>query len=242
MRFGDFLRRRQVTLGKLRGRHVSYGVRLKVSGRYACFTAADGKVERQTYPVMTPSAARGIIEAVHWRPAIRYIVDAIHVLSPIRFATIRRNEVGGKVPANSISAAMKRGRIEGLSTYVDEDRQQRTSTVLVDPAYFIEAHIELTEKAGADDNIGKHLDMFRRRAERGQCFNQPSLGTREFVADFEWVSPDDRPPKAIDDSRDLGLMLWDIEYRVPGRPSRLFWARLESGVMRVPAPGSPEVL
>lgn len=221
---------------------MPYGVRLRVSGSYGCFTAADGKTERQTYPVMTPSAARGICESVHWRPAIRYVVKAIHVLAPIKFTNIWRNEVGSRVSASSAAAAMKKANVAGLSTYVDEDRQQRSAIVLVNPAYLIEAQIELTTKAGPDDNIGKHLDMFRRRAERGQCFNQPSLGTREFVADFEWVGPNDEQPKPIKESRDLGLMLWDIDYEAEGRPSRLFWARLEQGIMQVPPPGSPEVL
>lgn len=228
---------------------MSYGVRLKVSGAYACFTRPELKTERLSYDVMTPSAARGVLEAIHWKPAIRWVIDAIHVLEPIRFASIRRNEVGGKAPAGKIASAMKSGSIAGLHLNVDEDRQQRAGTVLVRPAYLIEAHFEMTGKAGAEDSVGKHLDMFNRRAARGQCFHQPCLGTREFVADFELVPPGAPTSAPTQRSasqgfgapRDLGLMLWDIDHGAPGRPSMFFAARLEDGVMRVPPPNSPEI-
>lgn len=220
---------------------VTYGIRLKVWGDHACFTRPEMKVERVSYDVMTPSAARGILEAIHWKPAIRWVVDAIHVLEPIRFQSIRRNEVGHKAPAGKIKSAMKRGDLEGLQLLVDEDRQQRATTVLVKPAYVIEAHFELTAKAGAEDNEGKHLDTFNRRAARGQCFHQPCLGTREFAAHFELVAPNDDLPPSITDSRDLGFMLWDIDHQADGRPSLFFRAALDKGVVRVPAPNSPEI-
>ncbi len=228
---------------------MSYGIRIKVSGAYACFTRPELKTERLSYDVMTPSAARGVLEAIHWKPAIRWVVDAIHVLAPVRFTSIRRNEVGGKAPAGKIATAMKRGAIEGLGAEVDADRQQRAATVLVKPAYVIEAHFEMTARAGADDSIGKHLDMFNRRAARGQCFHQPCLGTREFVAAFEWIAPDAPLPEPTERTasqgfgapRDLGLVLWDIDHGAAGRPSMFFDARLEDGVMRVPQPGSPEI-
>jgi CRISPR-associated protein Cas5d len=206
------------------------------------FTRPETKVERVSYDVMTPSAARGILETVHWKPAILWVIDRIHVLHPIRFQSIRRNEVGHKAPAGKVRAAMNRGDLGDLQLLVDEDRQQRASTVLADPAYVIEAHFVLTAKAGADDTEGKHLDVFNRRAARGQCFNQPSLGTREFAADFELIPHDAPLPPAIAESRDLGLMLWDIDHAAPGRPSLFFRARLENGVMTVPQPGSPEIL
>jgi CRISPR-associated protein Cas5d len=199
------------------------------------------KVERVSYDVPTPSAARGILEAIHWKPAIRWIIDAIHVLEPIRFQSIRRNEVGGKAPAGKIKSAMKRGDLEDLQLLVDEDRQQRASTVLVKPAYVIEAHFELTGKAGPDDTEGKHLDIFNRRAARGQCFHQPCLGTREFTAHFELLDPDGPLPRAIEESRDLGFMLFDIDHQAKGRPSLFFRAMLEKGVVKVPAPSSPEI-
>lgn len=221
---------------------MSYGVRLKVWGDFGLFTRPELKVERLTYDVMTPSAARGILEAVHWKPAIRWVIDAIHVLAPIRHQSIRRNEVGHKAPAGSIKRAMNRGDLEGLGILVDEDRQQRASTVLVKPAYLIEAHFELTDKAGAEDNAGKHLDIFKRRAQRGQCFHQPCLGTREFTAYFEWLAQDAPLPEPIAETRDLGLMLWDIDHAEASRPSMFFRAKLENGVMLVPAPESQGVL
>lgn len=221
---------------------MSYGIRLKVWGDHALFTRPELKVERLTYDVMTPSAARGILEAIHWKPAIRWVIDRIHVLEPIRHQSIRRNEVGHKAPAGNIKRAMNRGDLEGLSILVDDDRQQRASTVLLRPAYLIEAHFVLTDKAGPGETEGKHLDIFNRRAQRGQCFHQPCLGTREFAAHFEWLAPDAALPAAIPETRDLGLMLWDIDHAVAGRPSMFFRARLEEGVMQVPAPDSAEVL
>src|SRR5262249_19714017 len=169
---------------------MSYGVKLKVWGDRACFTRPEMKVERVSYDVMTPSAARGILEAIHWKPAICWVIDRIHVLKPIRFQSIRRNEVGSKAPVGKIKTAMKHGSLEGLHLLVDDDRQQRASTVLADVAYVIEAHFELTDKAGPDDTEGKHLDMFNRRAARGQCFHQPCLGTREFAARFDLLTPE----------------------------------------------------
>lgn len=199
------------------------------------------KVERVSYDVMTPSAARGVLEAIHWKPAIHWVVDRIHVLHPIRFQSIRRNEVGHKAPVGTVRRAMNRGDLEGLQLLVDEDRQQRASTVLVDPAYVIEAHFTRTGKAGPDDTDGKHLDIFNRRAARGQCFHQPCLGTREFAARFELIPHGEALPPAVPETRDLGFMLWDIDHAAPGRPSLFFRAELRDGVMEVPQPGSPEI-
>lgn len=231
---------------------MSYGIRLHVWGRNALFTRPELKVERVTYDVMTPSAARGILEAIHWKPAIRWVIDRIHVLEPIRHQQIRRNEVGHKAAFGTIRSAMKRGDIAGVQLLVDEDRQQRASTVLVNPAYVIEAHFDLTAQAGPEDAEGKHLDIFNRRAARGQCFHQPCLGTREFAAHFALIAPDAAlPPRSpaaaagelgFGAPRDLGLMLWDIDHGQKHRPSLFFRARLENGVMEVPAPGSAGVL
>jgi len=230
---------------------MAFGIRLHVWGQYGLFTRPELKVERVTYDVMTPSAARGILEAIHWKPAINWVIDRVHVLEPIRFQSIRRNEVGHKAPAGTIKRAMNRGDLEGVQLLVDEDRQQRASTVLVAPAYVIEAHFVLTAKAEAGDNEGKHLDIFNRRATKGQCFHQPCLGTREFAAHFALIEPGaPLPPRnpAAETSdlgfggrRDLGFMLWDIDHAAPGRPSLLFRASLQDGVMEVPQPGSPEV-
>lgn len=205
------------------------GIKLLVRGRNACFTRPEMKVERVSYDVITPSAARGILEAIHWKPAIRWVVDRIHVLRPIRFETIRRNEVASKIPAGKARSAMKAGDLGRLALAVDEDRQQRAMLCLADVAYGIEAHFEMTPKAGPQDNPGKHAEMFRRRAAKGQCFHQPCLGVREFPADFELV---EAFPGAIPETRDLGWMLHDIDY-ANGRASVFYCARMEEGVIDV---------
>lgn len=239
---------------------MAFGIRLQVWGQFGLFTRPEMKVERVSYDVMTPSAARGILEAIHWKPAIVWRIDRIHVLNPIRFQSIRRNEVGHKAPAGKIKQAMNRGDLEGIGYAVDavdpitgklKHRQQRASTVLVRPRYLIEAHFDLTPKADATDSEGKHLDTFNRRAERGQCFHQPCLGTREFAAHFALIAPGaplpERSPDAVNAEhgfvtpRDLGFMLWDIDHASPGRPSLFFRATLRDGLMEVPGPESPEV-
>jgi CRISPR-associated protein Cas5d len=219
---------------------LAYGVRLLASGEFACFTRPEMKVERVSYDVMTPSAARGILEAIYWKPAIRWIIEAIEVLKPIRFQSIRRNEVGHKAPVASIRKAMNSGDIGDLALIVEDDRQQRAATVLVDVAYVIRARFEQTAKAGPGDNEGKHLDSFNRRARKGQCFHQPCLGTREFSANFRLVEPGESSPPTISETRDLGFMLYDIEH-AGDRASLFFRAALENGVMRVPPPASTEI-
>jgi CRISPR-associated protein Cas5d len=227
---------------------VDFGVRLRVSGDYACFTRPEMKVERVSYDVMTPSAARGILEAIHWKPAIKWIVEEIRVLNPIRFQSIRRNEVGAKAPVAAIRKAMKNGNVGDLHLIVENNRQQRAATVLADVAYVISARFELTPKADDSDNPGKHLDTFNRRARKGQCFHQPCLGTREFPARFELIEPDAplHMPKEETASlgfgtpRDLGFMLYDIDHS-GDRSSLFFRATLDRGVLKVPPPDSPEI-
>lgn len=211
------------------------GIKLLVRGRNACFTRPEMKVERVSYDVITPSAARGILEAIHWKPAIRWVVDRIHILKPIRFETIRRNEVGSKIPVGNARRAMNANDLTGLSLAVDEDRQQRAMLCLAHVAYGIEAHFEMTEKAGAEDNAGKHAEMFRRRAAKGQCFHQPCMGVREFPADFELVEafPETGLPVG-DRDRDLGWMLHDIDY-ANDRASVFYRAAMEGGVIDVAA-------
>src|SRR5579884_3136218 len=193
---------------------MSYGIRLRVWGERACFTRPEMKVERVSYDVMTPSAARGILEAIHWKPAILWVVDRIHVLKPIRFQSFRRNEVDAKISAANAERAMRAGSTTGLGLVVENHRQQRATTFLVDVAYVIEAHFALTDRAQDDDTPAKHISMFNRRAAAGQCFHRPCLGTREFVADFALIPEGDAlpqselPPDQRD--RDLGWMLHDI--------------------------------
>lgn len=218
---------------------MSYGVKLHVWGDRALFTRPEMKVERMTYDVITPSAARGILEAIHWKPAIRWIVDSIQVLKPIRFESIRRNEVGGKLSAARVGRAIKAGRTDGLISYVEEDRQQRAATILRDVGYIISAHFELTDKAGPGDNVGKHLDIFNRRARRGQCFHAPCLGTREFPASFALIEDEVGIPaadSALAGERDLGWMLHDIDF-ADGMTPRFFRAQMVDGRVEVPPPG-----
>lgn len=209
-------------------------VRLHVWGKYACFTRPEMKVERVSYDVITPSAARGILEAIHWKPAICWHVDRIHVLRPIRFQSIRRNEVGIKASAANAASAMKRGTTEGLGIVVDENRQQRAALVLVDVAYVIDAHFTMTARAGAEDSAAKHAAMFERRARAGQCFHRPCLGAREFDADFAWLDRDAPlpvwdPPLDRRDA-DFGWMLHDIDFAA-GNVSRFFRAVMRDGAI-----------
>ena len=220
---------------------MAYGVRLRVSGDFACFTRPEMKAERVSYDVITPSAARGILEAIHWKPAISWVVTRIHVLKPIRFTSIRRNEVGQKIPVSNVRSAMRNGTTAGLALVVDRDRQQRAATVLAGVDYVIEAEFRMTAKAGPDDNPAKHLDTFSRRARKGKCFHQPCLGTREFAARFALIEPDAPLPAAIDETRDLGFMLYDIDHE-GGRQSMFFRAGMVKGIVEVPRPGSPEIL
>ena len=221
---------------------MSFGIRLHVWGERACFTRPELKVERVSYDVPTPSAARGILEAIHWKPAIRWQIGRIHVLKPIRFQSFRRNEVGVKISTSNARSAMTRGTTDGLGMAVDENRQQRAATILIDVAYVIEAHFDLTNKATADDTAAKHIAMFNRRAAAGQCFHRPCLGTREFPAEFALLEPGAPLPTREQDvpDRDLGWMLHDIEF--PAGISRFFRAELVNGVVEVPPPGSPELV
>jgi CRISPR-associated protein Cas5d len=224
---------------------MAYGVKLHVWGDYACFTRPEMKVERVSYDVITPSAARGILEAIHWKPAIRWVIDRIHVLEPVRFESIRRNEVASKVSVRNVGSAMGKGSTAGLYLLVDEgkERQQRAATVLRKVAYVIEAHFALTDKATAEDNEGKHLDIFNRRARKGQCFHHPYLGNREFPAQFALIEDSVRPTSNLsehDRERDLGWMLHDIDFNDNNNP-RFFRAVMQGGVIQVPPFDAEEV-
>ena len=212
-------------------------IRLHVWGDYACFTRPEMKVERVSYDVMTPSAARGILSAVHWKPAMRWVVDKIHVLKPIHFESVRRNELGDKISVSKVSGAMKRNSVAGFYTLIEDDRQQRAATVLKNVAYVIEAHIALTARAGKDETVAKHIEMFARRARKGQCFQQPCLGVREFPADFALIDEGEPLPpsdlSASEANRDLGWMLHDIDFD-HGNTPHFFRAQMKDGVIDVP--------
>ena len=218
------------------------GFCLEVSGEFACFTRPEMKIERVSYDVITPSAARAVFEAVLWKPAIRWQIERIEVLKPITWTNVRRNEVGSVIPMGSVKTAMKCGK-GMLGLYVEDDRQQRAGLILRDVAYRLHAHFEMTDKAGTEDNEGKFADMFRRRASSGQCFNQPYLGCREFSARFRLVEPNLVAMNPIPESRDLGWVLYDLDYSDAKNIRPLFFrAQLENGVVQVPPRSSQEVL
>jgi CRISPR-associated protein Cas5d len=211
---------------------------LRTWGERACFTRPEMKVERVSYDVMTPSAARGVLEAVLWKPQMRWIVERIDVLKPIRKASVRRNEVGQKASVDNLMSAMA-GRDARLGIDIEEARQQRAAVILREVDYLIHARICLTDRATPDDSLQKYFEMFRRRAASGQCFHRPYLGTREFAAEFALIETN--PPAAVADTRDLGWMLYDIDYS-GAKPMPLFFeARLDAGTLAIPEPNSPEL-
>jgi CRISPR-associated protein Cas5d len=214
------------------------GTSLHVWGEYALFTRPEMKVERVSYDVITPSAARGIIEAIYWKPEICWRVDRIHVLKPIRVMNLRRNEVASKIAAGPVAKAMKDGRGR-LGMNVEDERQQRAAVVLRDVAYVIDAHFEIV---GGDDNPGKHLDQFNRRARDGQCHTRPYLGCREFDCHFALIEGELPPSELSADQRDrdFGYMLHDIDFK-NGMTAGFFHARMSSGVIDVPPFESEEV-
>lgn len=221
-----------------RKRFVSSILRLKVWGDRACFTRPEMKVERVSYDVITPSAARGVLEAVLWKPQMRWIVERIDVLNPVRRHAVRRNEVSEVVSIANVKQAMN-GTPVALGIDVTAARQQRAAMILRDVAYAIHARIALTNRAGPDDSLDKYVEMFRRRATAGQCFHRPYLGTREFAAHFALI-PDGETVTAIGETIDLGWMLLDIDYAA-GEPTPLFFdAKLVKGSLAVPSPGSIE--
>lgn len=219
--------------------HAPNAVCLRVWGDNACFTRPEMKVERVSYDVMTPSAARGILEAILWKPAIRWRVTRIDVLAPVRWESVRRNEVDAVVSTRNILTAMHSGGALGL--YVEDTRQQRAGLFLRNVAYLIHAYFELTGKAGPDDNPTKFAEMFRRRAEKGQCFNQPYLGCREFAAAFAFVDPASELPQPITESRDLGWILYDMDHSSGEPMPRFFRAEMRNGSIEVPSLDSEEI-
>ena len=222
---------------------MAYGIALRVWGRYALFSRPEMKVERVSYDMITPSAARGILEAVYWKPSLRWIIDRIHVLKPIRFTNIRRNEVASKIPFGNVKQAMNDLKTP-LALFVEDDRQQRAAMVLEDVDYIIEAHFELTDSAGSkepsDAKPEKHHDIFKRRAQKGQCFHHPYLGTREFPAFFTWIEKEEIPISELSGEQDLGFMLHDIDF-TNDMESRFFRAYMQNGIVEIPPFESREV-
>lgn len=203
-------------------------IRIEVWGNYACFSRPEMKTERVSYDVMTPSAARGLVEAIYWHPGLCYHIDKIYLLAPIRFTNIRRNEVKSTLLASAALLAAKGGTPPVL--YTSQDIQQRAALVLQDVHYVIECHFDLTERAAAGDNAGKFQDILRRRLTRGQCYRTPYFGCREFPASFrEW--PGSTVP-TVPLTQDLGWMLYDLDYKDPQNiQAQFFRARLVDGVL-----------
>jgi CRISPR-associated protein Cas5d len=194
---------------------MGYGIVIRVRGEYALFTRPEMKVERVSYDVITPSAARGIIEAVYWKPAIRWVIDRIHVLNEIEFTNIRRNEVSDKIPTDRAQRVMN-GRDEPLFLASNEARQQRAAMVLKNVDYVLEAHFEiLPAKAGAEDTVEKHYNMALRRLRKGQYYSAPCLGTREFGAKVELIEDGNIPKSTLSGKQDLGWMLYDLDFNDP---------------------------
>jgi CRISPR-associated protein Cas5d len=203
--------------------------RLKVWGDNACFTRPEMKVERVSYDVMTPSAARGILEAILWKPAIRWHVSQIDVLKPIRWESVRRNEVG----------CVMSPRTDGI--FIEDNRQQRAGLFLRDVAYTIHGWFEMTKRAGPEDTVIKFQEMFLRRAEKGQNFHRPYLGCREFPAHFAPVFHEQPLPEPIPETRDLGYLLHDLDFTGQSPQPRFFRAALKSGRLKVPPLDGQEV-
>ena len=216
-------------------------IQVEVCGEYACFTRPEMKTERVSYDCMTPSAARGLLESIFWHPGLRYVIDRIHVCAPICFTNIRRNEVKDTLSARRVKTVMERGTGE-LYLAAPESIQQRAAMVLRDVHYVIDAHFDMTKNAAPSDNPGKFQDIIKRRLERGQCYSMPYFGTREFSAHFRRCTELPPCPEELKGTRDLGWMLWDMDYSDPQNITpKFFRASLVDGVMTVPAPESMEV-
>ncbi len=224
---------------------------IEVWGDYACFTRPEMKVERVSYDVITPSAARAVFEAIFWKPAIQWKVKKIEVLNPIRWISVRRNEVGKLMSDKS------------EQIFIEEDRQQRAGLFLRDVAYRLYAEMEFIPLRNRNrhetpdelkdqeeetilrstENPGKYNAMFERRAKKGQCFNQPYLGCREFSCNFKLIeNPEKEKKRSIEETRDLGFMLYDMDFTDEKDPKPMFFrVQLVQGVIEVPPIESEEV-
>jgi CRISPR-associated protein Cas5d len=214
---------------------------LEVRGDWACFTRPEMKVERVSYDIITPSAARAVFEAIYYKPALRWAVRRIEVLSPIRWMNLRRNEVASVISTRNVQQAMKQGHGE-LALYVDEDRQQRASLLLRDVAWRLHADLVVRPEREDRSPPPKFFETFERRARKGQCVNQPYLGCREFAARWRLVDDLAAEPPPIAETRDLGWMLHDLDFTDPADPQpRFFRAQMAQGVVEVPPFDGQEV-
>lgn len=204
---------------------------LEVRGDFACFTRPEMKVERVSYDVITPSAARAVFEAILWKPVMRWRIRKIEVLNPIRWISLRRNEVSKVISARNVQTAMNNGA-GNLGLIIEDDRQQRAGLFLRDVVYRLHAELEMLPHAGADNHPAKFHEMFIRRAEKGQCINQPYLGCREFSCDFRLVEAPENERVPVNDTRDLGWMLYDMDFTNLTNPRpQFFRAALQNGTL-----------
>lgn len=210
---------------------------LEISGAYACFTRPEMKVERVSYDVITPSAARAVFESILWKPSIRWHVRRIEVLRPVRWANLRRNEVASVISTRNVQQAMDSGEGD-LAICVEDARQQRAALLLRDVAYRVHADLVVLDGRGDPQPPQKFFSMFERRAENGQCVNQPYLGCREFDARVRLVTAPETEPPPIADTRDLGWMLHDLDFSHPSDPQPMFFrAQMTAGVIEVDTAG-----
>ena len=215
-------------------------ISVEVWGEYALFSRPELKTERVSYDVMTPSAARGLLDAIMWHPGLKWVVDSIHVCAPIRFTNIRRNEVKDTVSARKAQSVMEKGGELYLAT--PESIQQRAAMVLRDVHYVIDAHFEMTQRASPTDNPGKFQEMMRRRVEKGQFYHQPCFGVREFPAHFKPCTQLPPCPEELKGEKDLGWMLLDMDYSDPENITpHFFRATLRDGILEVPPMYAEEV-
>lgn len=220
-------------MGKEAVLFMGRGVKVHVWGDLALFSRPEMKVERCTYDVMTPSAARGILEAIYWHPGMRWHIDKIHIRNPIEFTSVRRNEVKSKVLASNILSAINGGD-KPLYISTKEDIVQRAAILLRNVDYVIEAHFEMTEQANASDNPGKFKDIIMRRLKRGECYHMPYFGCREFPANFELFDGDEIDTAYEGQEKDLGYMLYDFDYSGQEEIQPMFFrAVMRDGVLDV---------
>ncbi|MCB7062580.1 type I-C CRISPR-associated protein Cas5c [Enterocloster citroniae] len=210
---------------------MSLGVRVKVWGDYALFSRPEMKVERCSYDIITPSAARGILEAIYWHPGMSWKIDSIHVIKPIQFTSIRRNEVKSKISANNVLSVYNGAKKE-LFISSKEEIVQRASLLLKDVEYVISAHFELTDQANDSDNPGKFKDIIMRRLRRGECYHTPYFGCREFPANFCLCKEEVHGAYEVVEDKDLGFMLYDMDYSNPEDIQPMFFrAVMRRGVV-----------
>lgn len=212
---------------------MSYGIKVRVWGEMALFSRPEMKVERCSYDIMTPSAARGILEAIYWHPGFRWVIDKIYVIKPIKFISIRRNEIKSKASAEIARRAMN-GDSRSIAINTKQNIVQRASICLKDVEYVIEAHFEMTSKANASDNHGKFKDIMKRRLIRGECYHMPYFGCREFPVKFEFCEDKDIETTYHNEVKDLGYMLYDLDYTNPDEIEAMFFrAKLEHGILNL---------